>query len=111
MRDDRAIRYLSLAAKAGKLVTGADECEKTIRRGRGGLLLLSSDAASNARKRAAAMADPRLVRLVETNYTKSEIAAAVGRGTPVALALLTDGGLAAAFSSAAGIGMEQEERI
>lgn len=100
MTDRRAIRYLSLAAKAGKLVTGGDECEKTLRRGRGGLLILAADAAANAERRAASMADGIHVRLMRAPYTKSELAAAVGRARPVAIALVTDEGLASAFADA-----------
>ena len=105
------IRYLSLAAKAGKLITGGDEVEKSIRRGRGGLLILASDAAGNAVKRGEAMAGAPGVSLKTIPYTKSQIAAAVGRGSSVALALVTDEGLAAAFLAAAAKALEQEEQI
>ena len=110
MTDTGAIRYLSLAAKAGKLVTGGDEVEKRLRRGRGGTLLLSADAAPNAIRRAEALASRYRVSLIKIPYTKLELAAAVGRGSSVALALVTDEGLAAAFAAAAN-GMEQEELI
>ncbi len=111
MKENRAIRYLSMATKAGKLIVGAEECEKAVKKGKGGLLVVASDAAPNADRLAAALAASKRVRLMKSFYTKSEIAAAVGRGSAVALALVTDGGLAEAFASAAVNGMEQEERI
>ena len=104
MTDTKAIRYLSLAAKAGKLVTGGDEVEKTIRRGKGGLLILACDAAPNAVHRAELLAKNSVVSLSQIPYTKSQLAVAVGRGSSIALALVTDEGLAAAFLAAAAIG-------
>lgn len=112
MSETRAIRYLSLAAKAGKLITGGDDVEKAIRRQkRGGLLVLASDAGANTVRRAESLAVPGRVTVCGTAYTKSELASAVGRGSSVALALVTDEGLAAAFAAAAAVnGMEQEDR-
>lgn len=110
MTEKKAIRYLSLAAKAGRLVTGAEECEKALKRKKGVLIVLAADAASNTRKRADALSNDSGVRLVQTEYTKSELAAAVGRGNSVALALVTDEGLAKAFTAEA-IPKRQEERI
>lgn len=107
-----AIRYLSLAAKAGKLVTGGDEVEKQLRRGKAkGLLLLASDAGADAERRARKLATTYGIELTKTLYAKYELAAAAGRGSSVAIALVTDGGLAAAFTAAAATGLEQEESI
>lgn len=112
MKDDKAIRYLSLAAKAGRLITGGDDCEKAIRKQRKrGLLVLASDAGGDIARRAERLAAAEQLTLFTCMYTKSELAAAVGRGSTVALALVTDEGLAAAFTAAAANGMEQEERI
>lgn len=108
---NKAIRYLSLAAKAGKLVIGADDCLKAVKKGKGRLIVLAADAAPSAVKRANELASGRDIRIIVTEYTKAELAQAVGRGSSVALALLTDEGLSAAFTAAAAIGMEQEESI
>ena len=111
MNETKAIRYLSLAAKAGRLVTGGDEVEKSIRRGKGGLLILASDAGRDAIRRGEMLArDPR-VTLDRSAYTKSQIAAAVGRGSSVALALVTDGGLAEAFQKASASAQKQEDQL
>lgn len=108
---DKAIRYLSLAAKAGKLVIGADDCEKTVKKGKASLIVLAADAAPSAVKRGNELAGVRGTRIFKTVYTKAELAQAVGRGSSVALAVLTDEGLASAFSAAGATGMEQEEQI
>lgn len=108
---DKAIRYLSLAAKAGKLVIGADDCETTVRKGKAVRILLASDAASSAIKRAGDLSRCRNIPIINTAYTKTELAQAVGRGTSVALIILTDEGLAAAFQKTAGIALEQEEHV
>ena len=100
-----------LAAKAGALVTGGDEVEKTLRRGKGGLLVMARDAGSAAIRRAQRLAAPPGVSLIISSYTKSEIAAAVGRGSSVAFALVTDRGLASAFTEAAANVSEQEEQV
>ena len=111
MNDKNPIRYLSLAAKAGRIVTGGDEVEKSIRRGKGGLLILASNAGQNTERRAEILAQDCRVTLRKTAYTKSQIAAAVGRGNSVALALVTDEGLSEAFLKASATAQEQEEQI
>jgi len=108
---DKAIRYLSLAAKAGKLIIGADDCEKIIKKGKAVRILLAADAAPSAVKRARDLSTIKNTAVIVTAYTKTELAQAVGRGTSVALAVLTDEGLAAAFQKAAAIALEQEEHI
>lgn len=106
---DKAIRYLSLAAKAGKLVIGEDDQLKAAKKGKATLLLLAADAAPSAKKRATELAAIRDTQVISTVYTKSELAQAVGRGSSVALLMLIDKGLSAAFTAAAAIGTEQEE--
>ena len=110
MTEKKAIRYLSLAAKAGRLVTGAEECEKALKRKKGKLIVLAADAAPNTCKRADTLSSESGVSLTRTEYSKSELAAAVGRGSSVAIALVTDEGLAKAFLAEA-IPQRQEERI
>lgn len=108
MTERKAVRYLSLAAKAGKAVSGFDDCEGAVRKGRRGLLVLASDAGGNTARRAGTLAGRYDLRLLRTHYTKSELAGAIGRGSPVSLILVWDGGLAGAFASAHA--MEQEEQ-
>ena len=111
MNDTKAIRYLSLASKAGRIVTGSDEVEKMIRRGKGVLLLLASDAGQNTVRRGELLSRESGVTMKTASYTKSQIAAAVGRGNSVAVVLVTDKGLAEAFLRASASAQEQEEPI
>ena len=108
---DKAIRYLSLAAKAGKLIIGADDCDKVVKKGSAALILLAKDAAPSALRRANDLAKMRNTKIFNTQYTKAELSQAVGRGSSVALAVLTDEGLAAAFMKTAVIALEQEEHV
>lgn len=108
---DKAIRYLSLASKAGKLIIGADDCEKAAKKKKGKLIILATDAADSAVKRANELASNHNIVIFKSVYTKAELAQAVGRGNSVALAILIDEGLSAAFTAAAANGMEQEEQI
>ncbi len=107
---EKPLRYLSLAAKAGRLILGAEECEQALRRGKSGLLILAADAGANTERRASVMAGAAGVRFIKTTFGKSDMAAAVGRGSPVALALVSDEGLAAAFAAAAANALEQEDQ-
>lgn len=108
---DKAIRYLSLAAKAGKLIIGADDCLKAARKNKAKLIVLAVDAGESAVKRANELSAMHNTTIIKTVYTKAELAQAVGRGSSVALTIVIDEGLAAAFTAAAADGMEQEEHI
>lgn len=110
MNENKAIRYLSLAAKAGRIVTGGDEVEKSIRRGKGGLLIVASDAGRDTVRRGELLAGGCLVTLERSAFNKSQIAAAVGRGSSVAIALVTDEGLAEAYRTASASAQKQEEQ-
>lgn len=92
---------MGLAARAGFLQIGAEDCAKELKRGKGRLLIAASDAAGNTLARAKAMAADGKAALLCTAYTKQDIAQAIGRNSPVALALICDGGLAKAFEAAA----------
>lgn len=109
MKENRAIRYLSVAAKAGRLVSGLEDCGKAVRRGRGRLFILASDAGGNTVRQAQRLARDGRIGLIRCIYTKSELSAAVGRGSAVSAVLVTDEGLAAAFAGAHA--REQEEQI
>ena len=108
---DKALGYLGLALRAGKLTVGAEDSAKALRGRKGALLIAASDAGANALRQAETMAAGKCpIRRV--GYTKSELAQALGRSGPVALALLSDEGLARAFLSAVKDERgEQEEHI
>ena len=106
---DKALGYLSLAARAGRLATGADNCIDSLKRGKAKLIILASDASSNAVKRAEGMLYGRNIPLCRVDYPKDELAHASGRRGPVALAAIEDEGLAKAFANAAKTLHQQEE--
>ncbi len=108
---DKALGYLGLASRAGKLKLGAEDCAKELGRCQHGLLAAASDIGANTLRQAEAMCAGRDTVLLHTPYTKWELARAVGRGAPVALALVCDEGLARAFSAAVEMEREQEERV
>jgi len=73
------------------------------------MLILAADAGGSTVRHVQTYSGYGRMRLLKTIYSKSELAAAIGRGSPVSMALLTDEGLAEAFASAHAT--EQEERI
>ncbi len=106
---DKALGYLSLSAKAGRLVCGADNCVDALKRGRARLVILASDASANARKRADGMLFGRKIPLFKSGYTKYELATAAGANGPVAMAAVCDEGLAAAFAKSAQPEKQEQE--
>lgn len=108
---DKALRYLGLAARAGRLVIGAEDCAKELRRHKGGLVIAASDAAANTLEQAGSQCAARGVEMLATAYTKERLGQAMGRGGPVAVAYICDDGLARAFADAAAKEREQEERV
>lgn len=106
---DKALGYLSLSAKAGKLVCGADNCVEALKRGKARLLILAADASPNACRRADGMLFGRKVPLFRGGYIKYELAAAAGANGPVAMAAMCDEGLAAAFARSAQLNKQHEE--
>lgn len=98
-RENRAIRYLSIARKAGSLQLGEEDTGIAVRGGKAKLVLLAFDASDNARRRAEGFVYGRKMPLVRLPYTKEEISFATGKGGCSMLAV-TDIGLASSFLSA-----------
>ncbi|HOQ06212.1 MAG TPA: ribosomal L7Ae/L30e/S12e/Gadd45 family protein [Clostridiales bacterium] len=51
MTDNRIYSFLGLATKAGKLISGDDTCERTVRKGKVRLVIVAEDASENTRKK------------------------------------------------------------
>ena len=96
----RAIRYLSLAAKAGQISVGMQEVLQEISKKRGCLIVAASDAGDNTIRKAKTASLSGNIRFLHSPYTKSEISDAIGRGRDVSLVLIRDQNLAEAFESA-----------
>ena len=109
---DKALGYLGLAARAGRLTVGTEDCVKESRRRTGGLIVAASDAGESALRQAAFLAGQGRGRAFRCGYTKQELGRAAGRAGPVALAIIWDEGLAKAFEAAAIKDRgRQEERV
>ena len=49
--DDKVLRYLGLARKAGSLVSGVNTCTYTMQRGKAALVILAEDISENSEKK------------------------------------------------------------
>ena len=108
---DKALRYLGLAVRAGRLVVGAEDCARELRRRRGGLVIAAADAGGSALEQTSRLCGARGTPMLGTAYTKQQLGRAVGRDGPVAVAYICDEGLAKAFMAAVEKVGEQEERV
>ena len=96
---DRALGYLGIAQKAGFLTTGADNCGTVVRAGKAKLLMLASDAAENACRRAEGVVYGRKTPLIKLPFDKDTLSAVTGKPGCTMLCL-TDIGLASHFAAA-----------
>lgn len=92
---DAYTRLLGLALRGGNLVTGSDATRAAAYAGKARLLLLSADASVRTCKDAELWAGRGNCLLIALPCDKAELGGALGRGS-VAVAALTDAGLAAA---------------
>lgn len=92
--EDRAAGLLGIAAKAGRVVSGGTAVEKALRSGEAYLVILSTDASDNTRKK---FGDKSAWRQVPLRYflTKEELGRRLGTGQRSAAAV-TDRNLAEA---------------
>ena len=93
---EKILRLLGLMRRANALQTGENNTGEAVRAGKAKLLLLSSDASDNARKRAESFAGGRSCLLLPIPFTKEELGGALGYG-PCAMAAVTDLGFANAL--------------
>ena len=98
-KTDRALNYLGLMRRAGKIEIGETGTGAAVRAGRARLLLLAADASENARKRAEGYLYGRRALLVLLPYAKAELEAQLGK-SGCSMAACTDFGLSAAFLEA-----------
>ncbi len=95
MDSKRALSLLGLALQGGNLAVGEEPVEAAARARDARLLLLAADAADNTRRRAEHFALAGQCLWLRVPFTKEELGMALGR-TSVALAAVTDAGLASA---------------
>ena len=111
LNNDKALRYLGLAARAGKVIAGVEECCKAAEKKKKVLLIIAADAAKNARKRADEAVERYGIGLLSVRYDKQQLGESIGKVKGVALMMLTDENLAKAFMSAVKSDSEQEEQL
>ncbi|MGI6021003.1 MAG: L7Ae/L30e/S12e/Gadd45 family ribosomal protein [Lachnospiraceae bacterium] len=91
----RALSYLSIAAKAGKIKSGEYQTESAIRSNEAELVILTVDASEGTKKKIRNMTSYYKVPLSEI-CTKEKLGALIGKDMR-SCAAITDGNLAAAF--------------
>lgn len=96
---DRALNYLGLMRRAGRLEIGETATGYAIKEGRARCVCVAADAADNAVKRAKGWLQGRRALYVELPYTKEQLSDALGR-SGCSMVACTDFGLAGAFLAA-----------
>ena len=102
---DKALNYLALARKAGRIELGEEPVGAAARAQKARLVVVASDASDHTWRRAKSFVAGTGQQCVRLSYTKDELGMAVGR-TAVAIAALTDPAMALAFLKS----LEQPEK-
>lgn len=95
----RALNYLGLARKGGRIAVGEEPVGAACRAGHARLLLLARDAADHTFRRARAFTQSGKPPLIRVPFTKEELGAALGCRV-CAMAAFTDVAMAQAFVQA-----------
>ena len=96
---DKALNYIALARKAGRLELGEEPAGAAARAQHARLILVASDASDHTWRRAQSFVSGTDQQCIRVSYTKDELGQCVGR-TSLALAAITDPALALAFVKA-----------
>ncbi len=96
---DRALNYLSLARRGGRVELGEEPVGAAARAQKARLIVVASDAGDHTWRRAKSFAAGTDQACIRLPFTKDEIGQAVGR-TSLAIAAFTDPALALAFLKA-----------
>ena len=94
---EKALKLLGLMRRANALQPGEDRAGEAVQAGKAKLLLLASDAADNARRRAEHWVEGRRAQLVLLPFDREELGGALGLGS-CAMAAVTDLGFAGALT-------------
>ena len=94
---EKALKLLGLMRRANAIQPGEDRAGEAVQAGKAKLLLLASDAADNARRRAENLVNGRRTLLLELPFDRAELGAALGLGG-CATAAVTDLGFAGALT-------------
>lgn len=93
---DKALGYLALARKAGRIELGEEPVGAAARAKHAWLVVVASDASDHTWRRAGSFVAQTDQQRVQIPYTKDELGSSVGR-TSLAIAAITDPVMALAF--------------
>lgn len=96
---DRALGYLGLMRRAGKLEVGETATGEAVKAGKARIVCVACDASDNAVRRAQGYLNGRRALYVPLPYTKDELSHALGK-SGCSMAACTDFGLASALLKA-----------
>ena len=96
---DKALNYMALARKAGRIELGEEPAGAAARAQHARLVVVASDASDHTWRRAKSFVAGTDQQCVKVPYTKDELGMAIGR-TALALAAFTDPAMALAFLKA-----------
>ena len=98
---DKALNYLSLARKAGRIELGEEPVGAAARAKKARLILVASDAGDHSWRRAKSFVAGTEQLCMKVPFTKDQMGQAIGR-TALAIAAFTDPAIALAFVKALG---------
>ena len=96
---DKALNYMALARKAGRIELGEDPAGAAARAQHARLIVVASDATDHTWRRAQSFVAGTQQQCIRVDFTKDQLGMAIGR-TSLALAAFTDPALALAFLKA-----------
>ena len=107
---DKALNYLSLARKAGRIELGEEPVGAAARAKKARLILVASDAGDHSWRRAKSFVAGTEQLCMKVPFTKDQLGEAIGR-TALAMAAFTDPALALAFVKALGDPEKHKEAL
>ena len=107
---DKALNYLSLGRKAGRLELGEEPVGAAARAHKARLILVASDAGDHTWRRAKSFVAGTEQICMKVPYTKDDLGQATGR-TALAMAAFTDPAMALAFVKALGDPQKYAEEL
>lgn len=105
-RDEKILRMIGLASKAGRLIIGAEKVVDAARSGiifrRDGIIVVAADAAARTKRNIAFAAEEDTIKIVEVNVDMFELGRRIGgKGLTSAVAVI-DKNMASAIAGIAG---------
>lgn len=96
---DKALNYMALARKAGRIELGEEPVGAAARAGHARLVVVASDASDHTLRRGKSYVAGTDQQCIQVKFTKDELGLAIGR-TSLAMAAFTDPAMALAFVQA-----------